>query len=999
MANRIGVRLGTVSLPAMMVASPALLAGPAANFVADFQSLTALPSGFTLARTTNTMMIDSSGRRTYGPANLIQNSAASADNGAISGDKFIPDATTNGHTLHMGGARSASSAFFSVELKADGYDKLLMIWEDTGTFGRYKIDLTNGVAIDTSTGTPGAGFWSAVLGMVDKGSGWYEFSVLVHNTDPSKSFAQPSFVVLNPASSFAAVSYASWDQTFAGDGTSGFHWRKPRFASLTYETARRTQDAVDTTDSMYFGPCFHHRWDGSTWAQAGLQNYGVDRQNIIQNSDNLTESSWFATSNMTRTLSATAGADGFLQMTSLEITSASGSTNCRLTASASNSYTGGGPFFVATDFKWVNHDFVFLSLRSGLATNDLISVVFDIKNGLIGETFGGQTGNSFIGTPYIERLYNGVIRCGFVGNLVATTNQPVLTVGFAKQKSGNTFTNGIVVATWANTEKVLLSSVILSPGSSPVPHIVSTFNNSGNPVRGRDIFSYDPATPLSHSTGYSLAIEFENNQNLEGFWNPIDKDLSVSLSRRNLRAKYAGAGNGSIRGNYAGSQGCYYEVTIGTALWPATAGAIMVGLANATHDLTNHLGNSNAIGWSNNGQYYGASGNAGTGIGGYIEGDRVGVLLLATSVKFYKNDVFQFELITLPPGQLYPAVSFGNATEYVTGNFSGPFSVLPSGARAWVSNPTIYRELFNGVQTNTNTITELWVPSSDHFEDYYGSLWSYEKPQNFREVALNPADKGSNVVLTNENLTVTKSADSYQLVKATLGRDDAVGDFFFTAHIDVAFGQQEVGLTTGEAALNATIYGTDSNGVGWVNFGIFSNNVQLSTDTFTTGDLIGVRWQPAIQTATFYKWVSGAWSLVRSVVVNFTGKTVFPAIFGYSAGGQTTANFGAQVMTLPAGSQSWKGAKIIVPSGVQPVRWIASYASNDFLVSVNGTTPLPKVGGTNSAAPASITKFWLGNYHNGGYGYEGVLRNLAIFNSQLRSKQLQKRATIGATYA
>src|SRR6478735_401256 len=148
MATRIGVRLGTVSLPAMMVASQAVLTGPAAAVAYDFQTAASLPTNFGLSRTTISTSIDNQGRRTFGPNNHMITAQFYAGNsgadGTIVGDKFIPSAIESTHSLGLQANRAHQHCCLSIELKADGYDKFVLTMEDLGSFARYKINLANG---------------------------------------------------------------------------------------------------------------------------------------------------------------------------------------------------------------------------------------------------------------------------------------------------------------------------------------------------------------------------------------------------------------------------------------------------------------------------------------------------------------------------------------------------------------------------------------------------------------------------------------------------------------------------------------------------------------------------------------------------------------------------------------------------------------------------------------------------------------------------------------
>lgn len=134
-------------------------------------------------------------------------------------------------------------------------------------------------------------------------------------------------------------------------------------------------------------------------------------------------------------LAATAGAGGhyWFNGNAMPLTGASGFTNSW-----------------STFFKKGTHDFVYLSIQNGA---NWVLAVFDLNNGVVGETNVGGSGalGGLVGSK-IESYTDNWYRCSVTGTIGANSNY--YTKGFASAASGNSISGGNIDFTAAGTEVV-----------------------------------------------------------------------------------------------------------------------------------------------------------------------------------------------------------------------------------------------------------------------------------------------------------------------------------------------------------------------------------------------------------------------------------------------------------------------------------------------------------------------------------------------------------------
>jgi hypothetical protein len=340
-----------------------------------------------------------------------------------------------------------------------------------------------------------------------------------------------------------------------------------------------------------------------------------------------------------------------------------------------------------------------------------------------------------------------------------------------------------------------------------------------------------------------------------------DKASSVVLSNSNLTATQSGSSSGMVRGVQSGVADRYFEVKFGTIA--AGAGAPGIGVANATQALTNsYPGNPNGVGWFSSGYTEWPQSGTAYNFGNFATGDVLGVLLKASSVNFYRNGILVGTATLLPSGQLYPIISLANDTDSATVNFGAtPLQYLPAGTASW-----------DGSQTGVSVMSS---------------------------VTLNPVDKGTDLALSNGNLTVAATGPfNEERVRAT--RPGTAGNYF-ELHIDLLV-DVSFGVST-SAGSNMTYEDGTTGIVMWQNGWVNGSSGWIQGVSFATGDTLGVK---VTGTAVnFYK--NGSLSLSYPNTIN--PAILYPQI---TLGGtsKVTVNFGATPLSfLPAGSASWDGSQ------------------------------------------------------------------------------------------
>jgi hypothetical protein len=276
----------------------------------DFLNNTSLNSRITFSRGTNATLVDSTGRVTYAPANMITNSVgpasstgvtASTATGAAPDDTNAvrltkTDATSpryanwNAPFTAQSNTRYVASAYF----KYDGYDTTVSLeynnvvhWGGTAWVAPFNVT-ASGITTDVPT--------NCTSGVQAIGNGW--FRVWAAFTTGTVSSAVTSILTRITGASGVTV-LTAWGQIEA----------------VTYQTTPSTYNA--TTASAYYGPRFDY--DPVTLAPRGLLIEEA-RTNLLTYSADWTNAAWTKTEatvsgNTTLALDGTIAADTLIGST------------------------------------------------------------------------------------------------------------------------------------------------------------------------------------------------------------------------------------------------------------------------------------------------------------------------------------------------------------------------------------------------------------------------------------------------------------------------------------------------------------------------------------------------------------------------------------------------------------------------------------------------------------------------------------------------------------
>ncbi len=273
-----------------------------ASLSLNFLAGAPLDSRITFSRTTNATLVDSTGRVTYAPNNLVvrseefENAAWSktnstiaanvtaAPNGTLTADKHIPDA---GVTMGTGATetrvqRSPTATIgvnyvFSIYAKASEYDQIELGLIATPSVSA-RFSLTLGTVLSGTGAT-----------ITDVGNGWYRCAL------PALAGATGALAVRWSAKSSTVL---------VGDGTSGIFAWGAQFEEVTYQTTPGTYN--QTVASVYYGPRFDY--NPVTLAPRGLL-IEEQRVNLALYSEQFDNAGW-AKDNATITANAAVAPDG-----------------------------------------------------------------------------------------------------------------------------------------------------------------------------------------------------------------------------------------------------------------------------------------------------------------------------------------------------------------------------------------------------------------------------------------------------------------------------------------------------------------------------------------------------------------------------------------------------------------------------------------------------------------------------------------------------------------
>jgi len=345
-----------------------------------------LDSRVTFSRTSNATLVDSTGRVTYAPNNLVLRSeefddaawtktgvtvtanATTAPNGTITADKLVENTDVGAaHFVTMTSSPSLATGQFgiySVYVKAAERTFFQLIL--TG-IGAACVFLSSG--FDLTNGTAGVVTATATSTITPVGDGWYRCSIMAPAVTAS---------VVGGQIRLAAAATGLSAATYTGNGTSGLFVWGAQFEQVTYQTQPSTYNK--TAASAYYGPRFDY--NPITLAPRGLL---IEEQqtNLIIRSEEFDNSTWAkdfitATANSATAPNGTTTADKLIPDAAADLTSiGQGTTRIGATYSASTTHT----FSVFA--KEAEFDRIQLFFSEGTGTGNRAQVEYSLVDGSV----------------------------------------------------------------------------------------------------------------------------------------------------------------------------------------------------------------------------------------------------------------------------------------------------------------------------------------------------------------------------------------------------------------------------------------------------------------------------------------------------------------------------------------------------------------------------------------------------------------------------------------
>jgi hypothetical protein len=265
----------------------------------DFTSGAGFDSRITFTRGSNATLVDSTGKITYAPANLLLQSqtfdnaswtktaatvtpnATTAPDGTLTADKLVEDTSTSQHRTDQTPTSPAGAQTFSVFAKAA---ERAFMGLRIGSIG-CGFNLSDGTTYALSAGVTAT--------IVSAGDGWYRCSISV------SSAAANDICRINLSQTAGTLA-----PSYTGNGTSGIFIWGAQLEPVTYQTTPSTY--VATTTAAYYGPRFDY--DPVTLAPKGIL-IEEQRVNLVTYSEQFNNAAW-SKSSVTVTADTTVAPDG-----------------------------------------------------------------------------------------------------------------------------------------------------------------------------------------------------------------------------------------------------------------------------------------------------------------------------------------------------------------------------------------------------------------------------------------------------------------------------------------------------------------------------------------------------------------------------------------------------------------------------------------------------------------------------------------------------------------
>ena len=438
---------------------------PGSALFINFSAGSTLDSRVTFSRGTNATLVDSTGKITYAPANLLLQSqdfdtaswsktrttvtanATVAPDGTSTADKLVEDTTASSthFTAQSANYTAGTTYTLSVSVKAAGRN-----WFDIqlpaalmGTIRNAFFDVSNG-----TVGTVTSGVTAAIVSI---GNGWYRCSV---KFTPTASVGTGSAFLLANADN--SISYT-------GDGTSGIFIWGAQLEPVTYQTTPSTYNV--TTSAAYYGPRFDY--DPVTLAAKGLLIEEA-RTNLFTYSDQFDNAAW-TKANATITANTTASPDGTTNADKLVEDTA---TSVHTVATGSITATANSFYAFTIYAKASGRDFIQINFSNLILSGNVWDV--DLAANTITFVSAGAGWSNVAGS--ITNAGNGWRRISVSGQVGATISAVGVTVRLASSPSTISYTGN-------GTSGAFLYGAQLEAGAfatSYIPTVASTVTRSAD---------------------------------------------------------------------------------------------------------------------------------------------------------------------------------------------------------------------------------------------------------------------------------------------------------------------------------------------------------------------------------------------------------------------------------------------------------------------------------------------------------------------------------------
>lgn len=444
----------------------------------------------TFSRGSQGTIVDSTGRISYAPNNLLVRSeefdnaawtktrasvtvnSTVAPDSTNTADTLVEDTTaSNNHYMRQSATLTAAVHTFSVYARAGTRSAIRLV---NATYG-------NGAYFNLTNGTVGLVESSTTAAITAISNGWYRCSITWTAVAGS-----------NAMDVRLATGASAGNDNYTGDGSSGVFIWGAQLEQVTYQTTPRAY--IPTTTAAYYGPRFDY--DPVTLAPNGLL-IEEQRTNRILNSEDFTGAAWAATVTGTSTrVNGNTSSLGFMTGV-ITATSAAGGLRQQLTGLTSSQV------YTISFYMQSTSTSVTFSLENGAAAYGIACFMnFNPSTGVIG-TITGFT--SVTSTPYRNGYLYRMILPPAGGQLIANlewripNNGDQITIGRPQFEAGSFATSYIPTAAstvtrsaedvsitgnsfssmYNNTEGTLYSEASCGIGSSDI-QLIATIRDVNN---------------------------------------------------------------------------------------------------------------------------------------------------------------------------------------------------------------------------------------------------------------------------------------------------------------------------------------------------------------------------------------------------------------------------------------------------------------------------------------------------------------------------------------